>query len=440
MKTLIQSWFRFLPVILPITLGTIVSTRSDTWRAHDVLRLGDPAGSVRLPARLQIVTESWNRVVAVPYLIYMPEEDRLLMLVSCDYPHRPMVLMSQDRGATWDNPHPVVPTEPPHARHLVGVALTYLGGGQIVCGVEGKLRCSSQDYGQSWRSEPIPPNPYGGAWNQWDPYLVDRDEKTGKLVRVIETGYRGSTDGGQEAFLRASLDGGKTWNKATRVPQWEKVSEVAMVRAANGHLVAACRTDIPTSKKGETLDHYEGLGISISSDDGHNWSPVTQLYTWGRHHPSLVRLPIGEIVMTYVVRKGYIDSQEGFPQFGIEAVVSRDHGETWDLDHRYLLHNWVGNRKGSNENRPGPQAWWASSQATSTVLLPDGSLLTAFGTGYRSQPNTAGMPSPRDVGLIQWRLNDKPVGPDHRIRDAAPDSDLRNLLDPLTGKSGAPPK
>ncbi len=435
-----KTWFRCLLVMLPLTLGTGVSARSELWKAHDVRQLGDSVGGVRLPAKLAMVSESWNRVVAVPYLIYMPEKDRLLMLVSCDYPHRPMVLTSQDRGSTWDKPQPILPTEPPHARHMLGVSLTYLGGGQILCGVEGKLRCSSQDFGQSWRSEPIPPNPYGGGWNQWDPYLVDRDAKTDRLVRILETGYRGSTDGGQEAFLRASLDGGKTWDGGTRVPQWAKVSEVAMVRAANGHLVAACRTDIPESKKGETLDHFEGLGISISSDDGRTWSAVSQLYTWGRHHPSLVRMPTGEIVMTYVVRKGYTDTKEGFPRFGIEAVISRDQGATWDLDYRYLLHTWVGNRKGSNQNQPGPQAWWASSQATSTVLLPDGTLLTAFGTGYRSQPNTAAMPSPRDVGLIQWRLNDKPVGLAHRIRDVAPDSDLRNWLDPLTGESGGPAK
>ena len=116
-----------------------------------------------------------------------------------------------------------------------------------------------------------------------------------------------------------------------------------------------------------------------------------------------------------------------------KAAVSHDHGQTWDLDHRYLLHTWVGNRKGSNQNLPGPQAWWASSQATSTVLLPDGNLLTAFGTGYRSQPNAQGLSSPRDVGLIEWRLNEKSVSSERQIQDAAPDSDLRNWLDPGTG-------
>ena len=77
----------------------------------------------------------------------------------------------------------------------------------------------------------------------------------------------------------------------------------------------------------EVIDHTEGLGVSVSTDEGQTWS--AWLDDWGRHHPSLILLPGGEIVMTYVVRKGYVNTPDGFPQFGIEAVVSRDHGQTW---------------------------------------------------------------------------------------------------------------
>jgi hypothetical protein len=211
------------------------------------------------------------------------------------------------------------------------------------------------------------------------------------------------------------------------VPQWEGVSEAALLRAANRYHVAACRTDIPARSKGETLDHYEGLGISIFKDGGRTWSDVKKLYDWGRPHPSLVLMPNHDIVMAYVVRKGYVDTSDGYPQFGIEAVVSHDHGQTWDLDHCYLLHTWIGNRK-------GPNAWWASSQATSSVLLPKGIILTAFGTGYQSQPGKDGLPTPRDVGLVLWHLDDKPLTRDRAIRDAPFDSDLRNLVDPATSR------
>jgi hypothetical protein len=37
---------------------------------------------------------------------------------------------------------------------------------------------------------------------------------------------------------------------------------------------------------------------------------------------------------------------------------------------------------------------------------------------------------PRDVGLVEWRLNPKTVNAESTIRDAAFDSDLRNVFDP----------
>ena len=91
---------------------------------------------------------------------------------------------------------------------------------------------------------------------------------------------------------------------------------LALLRAGNGDLLAPCRTDVPRRMKGKTLDHYEGLGISISKDDGRRWSAVKKLYDYGRHHPSLVLMSNQDIVMTYVVRLGYVDDQNGFPQFG----------------------------------------------------------------------------------------------------------------------------
>ncbi|GIS59342.1 MAG: hypothetical protein CM1200mP2_15670 [Planctomycetaceae bacterium] len=35
---------------------------------------------------------------AVPYIVNMPEKDRVLMLVGCDYPHRAFVLTSDDQA------------------------------------------------------------------------------------------------------------------------------------------------------------------------------------------------------------------------------------------------------------------------------------------------------------------------------------------------------
>jgi hypothetical protein len=58
-------------------------------------------------------------------------------------------------------------------------------------------------------------------------------------------------------------------------------------------------------------------------------------------------MPDGNIVMTYVVRLGYPATHDGFPQFGVEAVVSHDNGQTWDKEHRYILAIWAGNITGA---------------------------------------------------------------------------------------------
>lgn len=386
-----------------VLLGGIMITSvcSAQWKPTNVRRMNGESVAVELPARWQVVTETWNRVVAVPYIVYMPEEDRVCMLVSCDYPHQPMLLFSDDRGTTWGAPRPLSPDPQVNAGAGLGTALTYLGAGRLTLSAGG--RWFSEDYGRTWRGPlSIRPAPNGQPWYQWDPCLVERSPATGDVGRLVETGYNweggghGSPTGYQQAFIRFSTDGGRTWGEDTRVPQWRGVSEVALLRAENGVVVAACRTDMARQHVGN-IDHYEGLGICLSEDGGRTWSQVDRLYDYGRHHPSLVLMPSGTVLMTYVVRLGYPRDAQGLPQFGIEAVVSRDHGASWDLPGRFVLAEWCGNRTGANE-------WWPSSQGTSTVLLPDGSLLTAFGTGYRSQPNAEGKPTPRDVGLVHWQL------------------------------------
>ena len=414
---------------LAVLFGMLLSlTANAQWNPHKVRLLNKANDEISVPAKMQIVTEPWNRVVAVPYIVYMPEKDRLLMLVSCDYPHHPEVLSSDDHGRTWSAPRRVLFDEKGKGIDSLGISLTYLGKGKVLFAT-GDTRWASDDFGETWkRLSAIAKTHDGQPWYMWDPLWVDRDPKTGATARLAETGYtvyktpQVGTGHANQGFIRFSTDLGKTWTESVKVPQWRGVNEVTLIRAANGDLVAAGRTGIPPSKKNEWIDHFEGLSVSTSKDNGKTWSDITMLYSWGRHHPSLALMPDGRLVMTHVVRKGYVDTPDGFPQFGIEAVVSTDNGRTWDLDHKYILHSWSGSRKDKNK-------WWPSSQATSTVLLPDGSLLTAFGTGYRIKP-AQDFQGPRDVGLINWRLSDAPVDEDRTIRDAPADSDARNVCDP----------
>ncbi len=425
--------FRWM-IVLAVALSASVSWAA--WQPHEVRQLNGKAQQIKLPAKFQIVTESFNRVVAVPYIIYMPEKNRLLMLVGCDYPHRAFILSSDDRGATWTDPYPARVDADGKPSISMGVSLTWLGNGKAFFYAGASNRWFTQDYGRTW-GDPVPVArmPDGKTWHTWDPTLVDRDPKTGKIIQLAETGYdwfkpADSDSGGhrwrhQQGYIRFSTDEGKTWGEGIKVPQWTGVSEVALFRAANGDLFGACRTDIPRRMKGVTLDHFEGLGISFSKDDGRTWSTVEKLFDYGRHHPSMMLMPNQDIVMTYVVREGYVDDKNGFPQFGVEAMVSHDHGRTWDLDHKYILHTWSGNRK-----RTDPDYWKPGGQSTSSQLLPDGTIITAFGTGYRASPDPKRPYAPRDVGLVQWSVNTKPVNADRTIRDAPFDSELRNMIDP----------
>jgi len=407
------------------TSGNVTSTTPTAWKPHVVRQLNGRDKPTQVPARFQIMTERWNRVVAVPYIVYMPGEDRLLMLVSCDYPHQAMVLFSTDRGATWSEPRYVQSDAQDKPGNLSAMAtgLTYLGGGKTMLHM-GDRHWFSADCGRTWGNALIvPPASNGRPWIEWDPLLVDRDPATGKVTRLMSCCSDNlQPDGHFQGYVRFSNNEGRAWSGEIKVPEWYAVNEVAFARARNGDIVAACRTDNPERFKKE-IDHYGGLGVSVSRDDGRTWSKLSMLYEWGRHHPSLLQMPNGHLVMTYVVRKGYVDTKDGLPQFGIEAVISRDNGQTWDLDHRYLLHCWPGNRKVR-------ERWWPSSQATSSVLLPDGWILTAFGTGYRSQVGPGGTSAPRDVGLVQWRPNTAPTNSDHAISDAPFDSELRNVFDP----------
>ena len=421
------------------------------WKTQDIQQLNGKAERITLPAKLQILTESWtgnwteswNQVAAVPYITYIPEKDRVLMLVSCGYPHQAVILASDDHGATWSEPWYVHTDQPGKSDTGMAVGLAYVGRGKVLLWtcrywldrVEDRrwFRWSSDDYGQTWSQGSPMPLPGGMPWN---PPMMDRDPKTGEVTRLWETAYmsRGVLPEEEDVhprsrsrvYLRQSVDKGRTWTEWVKVPEWAGLNEIALIRARNGDMVAAGRTRIP-DKFADGNDNYSGLVVSISEDDGRTWSKLNRLYEWGRHHQSLVLLPDGDIVMTYAARKGYVETPEGYPQFGVEAVVSHDNGRTWDLDHRYILAAWPGNRTDP------AWSWTRCSQMTSSVLLPNGSILTVFGAGCRATvpEDDPQRYSPRDVGLVNWRVNNEGLNDDRTIADAPSDSDLRNRFDPL---------
>ena len=363
---------------------------SGNWKKHTITRLDPEAPDLKLPALFQYISDPWPCPSLYPFMQYMPEKHRLIVVMGIGVPHVPYLTFSDDAGATWTQPRLI---RPDATRGLANVC--YLGNGRlIITGTEPERRFFSSDYGQTWpRSIPIIQLAKGAK--RYDPgdIFVDRDPKTGEIVRLISVFYEVQKDSGRnQAYIHFSKDG-ITWTQDVRVPQWLGFNEVLLLRAANGDMVAALRSELHERYIGR-IDHFEGLGISISKDNAKTWSPVKMLYGWGRHHQSLVLMPNGDIVMTYVVRVGYPPAANRNPQFGVEAIVSHDNGGSWDMDHIYVLHEWVGHLLGTSY-------WGASPQITSTVLLPDGDLLTIFGAGEREMGFKG---DPRHIGLVRWRL------------------------------------
>jgi len=397
------------------------------WQKHGVVRLNGTEARQTLPAELYFLGGEWEyNNSQMPYLVYMPERQRVMLAVSVDKPTiKAILVFSDDLGKTWTKPRWLHTDTAGNPDVACATQLTYLGNGKLIIGLENKY-WSSTDYGQTWGEyAPVPLGAEGKPMYQWDPMLVDKDPNTGKVVRLVETRYKengafGTPDYFSQGCIRFSTDEGRTWSKEIAVPQWKRINEIVLCRAKNGDLVAACRTDNPKQFLVGFDDQYSGLATSVSSDNGQTWSELNYLYSWGRHHPHMIAMPNGDIVLTYVVRNGYVADKNGLNRFGIEAVVSSDNGKTWNLDHKTILASNTSIMKGDRAN-------WGSPQSTSNVLLPDGNLLTVFGTGVRNLP--AQTLWKMDAALVKWRPGSQPVNGEDTLRKAPYESDLRNKFD-----------
>jgi len=295
-------------------------------------------------------------------MVYLPEKRILLMALRWKWD--PVITTSADYGASWALPQQLNTAQTTTLCNLKGgnLILSNLASGS-------SNRWFSSDFGETWVSRDVTV----AVGDTWDPPLLITTVRTDGSASscLAETRYYHTPPGKSQAYIWFSTDG-LSWSNEQVPPQWLGVNEVALTQASNGDLVAACRTDLPVRFENTHFDEYSGLGVSISSDNGSTWTSLNELYDWGRHHASMVQLSNGDIVMSYVVRQGYTRSQDGFPRYGIEAVVSRDNGQTWDLDHRYILSAWKGQ---INDGILGHE-YHGGCASTSSVLLPDDFILT----------------------------------------------------------------
>ena len=80
-------------------------------------------------------------------------------------------------------------------------------------------------------------------------------------------------------------------------------------------------------------------------DDGKTWTDHQVHFRYGKVHTEMITLRNGDILLTYAARMGEL---EGKMYHGIEAVLSRDNGRTWDWDNRFILFRCADNLNGQD--------------------------------------------------------------------------------------------
>lgn len=383
------------------------------WKPSWMHRRDGRGGWTVLPAQVQFLhwlqTHPYfeAQIMTVPYGVAQMDNGQIIVVGSVGNEksqERVVAAFSDDCGESWSLLEELLHDgQPIQGRPL---SLTVLGEGRLMFAVqhenaEDTGRYFSHDYGRTWPERiELPRIANGTPIFTEGSYLVDRDE-AGGAQRIAGFGImaprppdsRGPFLGG----LHWSEDGGRTWSEPLLPPQWQReescdgkthlrgAGEGALVRAANGWIVAALRTDMHPRYFPSIEDNYSGTGVSISEDDGATWSPVRIIHEAGRHHAHLLRLPDGTLVLTYVQRLDLDEGRLVTYRRGCGVLLSRDHGLTWDLDHELLINSF--------DHADGTPVGYSVGHSYST-LLDDGAILSCYGC-----LRTKGM------GLVKWRVS-----------------------------------
>jgi len=360
-----------------------------SWKEHYVKRADGRNGYTCHAAQMQFLPRYEGRKTAPYGLATMDNGEVVCVAIGwpavTGQPIQTLVAISEDEGATWGE-YIALP-----GIHCRPVMLAYLGRGVVTFeagDTTERFRLFSHDHGRTWDERvEVPPAPDGQPLGLEGNPLVERDAE-GNAVRIAQIGQ--TLEGAAPhwkitEYIRWSEDDGRTWPRVVCPEAWRYTethagetyqvgaSEGSLVRAANGDLVAAVRTFVPAwfAAHPHYEDSLERTAVSISKDDGETWSPMQTVFKTGRHHPVLLRMSNGDLVMTVIRRVDFRDDRLTSCRRGCDAVVSRDNGVTWDVKHTIVIDDF-----------PFCEGeFWINGECGHlySTLLADGSILTGYG-------------------------------------------------------------
>ena len=373
----------FAALLVGLLIGfPFVSTESAhaAWGSAGIL-VGPSVGVGTIyPAQRQLITAAGYTYV-MPFGLAQMNNGEIIMTASLETAttETAAVSFSTDGGNNWTpfQPIPDFSARPPGLTYMGGSNLTLLGTGYF-----------SSDYGQTWTIQgTINENFAADEGTE----AVDRDAN-GNATWVGEIGwnyqapYPGSTP---VTSFRYSTDGGHSWSTPVTPPQWTfqdtyngqtytwATNEGSVIRASNGWLVAALRTDPPSRftipAGGVGNDALNGTAISISKDNGATWSSLSRIFDAGQMHPNLQLLPNGDLLMTLDERED-IKFGGGLATNlrGEDALISTDDGLTWNTNNLITIAAF-------HNNNAGTPDYTGISGHIATAVLSDGSVITAYG-------------------------------------------------------------
>jgi len=297
------------------------------------------------------------------------------------------MIRSSDEGKTWTDPQIIIDTpiddrDPGITETKEGTLLVSWNASMSFEGYRGSDRYAdhaktiSPEVRERWTGQWIMRSVDGGkTWE--DPIKTDGfaihgpiQLKDGRLLYLTTI----TTKPAPQLTLRAftSTNDGKTWHilSETALAQHHAPGivfyEPHVVETDSGKLVCLIRTS-STDKTFKFLFQIESL------DGGQTWTKGHVTPMWGLP-PHLIRLKNGWLVVVYGRRK---------PPYGERACISRDQGETWDIENEIVLSN------APNEDLGYPVS----------VQLDDGSILTVY------YEEVAGSKEQPCIQSTHWKLN-----------------------------------